>query len=167
MRRIEWLPSLLNHLQNDPILSEVKGHFIIPKSEYKGFDENNQMSPALWIIPLEATPIKQKGQNQFENCIVAIERVMICVAVRNSRNTVDNISYNSASGTINGAYVEASTLEDKVISSINKWNNTQEYNGNAGMGYINPFSLTELPAVDSHNGNIIMATIWDTKINFN
>lgn len=179
MRRVQYLEDLLNHLENYPDIANKQVKVIV-KSEFRGIDEDNQFSPAIWLIPGSGRIKGDVSRRRIRDCKEkALFEIMICCVVRDvcgvQRNNIDSsrtgqmYSMNVVND-LRGAFVEGSDLEDCVLKAIEDFNKATELL-NCGQNQANPFkysglTLMDLPRSEAHNGHLIMPMVFEIELNF-
>jgi len=173
--RVPYLEDLVNHLKSSTILNghgmpdvpDLNGDCIFVKAQYRGIDEDNQFSPAIWIIPMESTPVKKiDGQNDCKQPM--IHRLMICAVVKNVYGCRDHFEENVSGGqtSLIGSFMEASKFEMLLRDTILEFNESVvDASGTECKSY-QRLQLCELPEPDEHNGHLIMPTLWETRYVF-
>jgi hypothetical protein len=164
MKRLQPFIDLAEHLRLDQTLDALtKKKYVYIKAEYRGIDEDNQFSPAIWIIPMQG---EIKAMSKYD-CPSKIDiSCMVCVVVRNVYDTRNNVGYNNGLGTnvTRGAYQEASDYEDLVRTSILNFNQNNLIN--LSLKKYDNFIMSSMPQADVHNGHLILPTIYKTSIVF-
>lgn len=163
--RLDIIAPLVDHFKADTTLTFTgNGQCIFVMSNYEGVTDNNQKSPAIWIIPLDTGPAVKGIRNS--DCKTRVNlQLLIAVAVYNSRDTQGSFGWNhaQASSTYMGAYPEAAAFEVLVRDSIIVFNRNTLASPRLPYG---PLNLVNLPKPDVHQGHLILPQIYETEFTF-
>lgn len=163
--RLDIIKPLVDHFKADGTLTFTgSGQYIFVMSNYEGVSENNQYSPAIWIIPLDTGPSVKAPRDSDCKTRMTLQ-LFVGVAVYNTRDTRGNYGWNSsqASSTYMGAYPEAVGYEMLVRESILEFNKKTLATRMLTYGAL---ALVNLPKPDVHNGHLILPQIYETEFTF-
>lgn len=167
MRRLAVIKPLVDHLKGDSTLAEntASGKNIFVLSDYQGITEDNQFSPAIWIIPLTSSPAVATVRNSDCRTMMSL-KLFVAAVVNNVGDLRRGFGWEHSSipSSYLGAYPEASDFEDLIRDSILKFN--REYFAKNMRATFSPLTLVENPKPDLHNGHLILPQIYEVQYSF-